>query len=103
MGYASKRPGSDIFGMNTSKEKDETLRVIVYSDKGRSVGVVVDKIIDIVEEAVTIKKGIVGQGLLGSTVVQDKVTDLLDVEDVIRRVDPEFYNNLTVATSNNIE
>ncbi len=79
------------------------MRVIVYSDRGRSVGVVVDKIIDIVEEAVTIKKGSVGQGLLGSTVVQDKVTDLLDVEGVIRRVDPEFYKNLTVATSNNIE
>jgi two-component system chemotaxis sensor kinase CheA len=93
---------SDIFGMNTSREEG-TMRVIVYSDRGRSVGVVVDKIIDIVEEAVTIKKGSVGQGLLGSTVVQDKVTDLLDVEGVIRRVDPEFYKNLTVATSNNIE
>jgi two-component system chemotaxis sensor kinase CheA len=94
---------SDIFGMNTSREKEDTIRVIVYSSRGRSVGVVVDKIIDIVEEAVTLKKGSVGQGLLGSTVVQDKVTDLLDVEDVIRRVDPEFYKNLTVATSNNIE
>jgi two-component system chemotaxis sensor kinase CheA len=94
---------SDIFGMNTPREKEDTMRVIVYSSRGRSVGVVVDKIIDIVEEAVTIKKGSVGQGLLGSTVVQDKVTDLLDVEDVIRRVDPEFYKNLTVATSNNIE
>jgi len=94
---------SDIFGKNTLKEKEETLRVIVYSDRGRSVGVVVDKIIDIVEEAVTIKKGLVGQGLLGSTVVQDRVTDLLDVEDVIRRVDLEFYNNLTVTISNNIE
>jgi two-component system, chemotaxis family, sensor kinase CheA len=93
---------SDIFGMNPSREAD-TMRVIVYSDRGRSVGVVVDKIIDIVEEAVTIKKGSVGRGLLGSTVVQDKVTDLLDVEDVIRRVDPQFYKNLAVATSNNIE
>ena len=62
-----------------------------------------DKIIDIVEEVITIKKGSVGKGLLGSTVVQDKVTDLLDVGDVIRRVDPEFYNNLTATASNNIE
>ena len=93
---------SDIFGMSTSREED-TMRVIVYSDRGRSVGVVVDKIIDIVEEAVTIKKGSVGQGLLGSTVVQNKVTDLLDVEGVIRRVDPEFYKNRAVAASNNIE
>jgi two-component system chemotaxis sensor kinase CheA len=94
---------SDIFGMNTSREKEDTMRVIVYSDQGRNVGVVVDKIIDIVEEVVTIKKGLVGQGLRGSAVIQDRVTDLLDVEDVIRRVDPEFYKNLTVATSNNVE
>ena len=94
---------SDVFDIDTSKEEDDTMRVIVYSDHGRSVGVVVGKIIDIVEEAVTLKKGAVGQGLLGSTVVQDKVTDLLDVEDVIRRVDPEFYTNQTTAVSNNIE
>ena len=94
---------SDVFGVDTSKEKSATMRVIVYSDQGRSVGVVVDRIIDIVEEAVTIKKGSMGQSLLGSTVVQDKVTDLLDVESVIRRVDPEFYKTTTVASSNNIE
>jgi two-component system chemotaxis sensor kinase CheA len=94
---------SDIFGTSTSKEKEDMIRVIVYSGQGRNVGVVVDEIIDIVEEAVTLKKGSVGPGLLGSTVVQDRVTDLLDVEDVIRRVDPDFYKNLKVATSNNIE
>ena len=94
---------SDVFDIDTSKEKDNTMRVIVYSDRGRSVGVVVGKIIDIVEEAVSLKKGSVGQGLLGSTVVQDKVTDLLDVEDVIRRVDPEFYTNQTTTASNTIE
>ena len=94
---------SDVFGVDTPEEKSDTMRVIVYSDQGRSVGVVVDRIIDIVEEAVTIKKGSVGQSLLGSTVVQDKVTDLLDVETVIRRVDPEFYKTKTAVSSNNIE
>jgi len=84
---------SDVFGLNTSRKEEDTVRVIVYSGQSRSVGVVVDKIIDIVEAAVTIKKGSVGQDLLGSTVVQDKVTDLLDVEKVIRRIDPQFYKN----------
>jgi two-component system chemotaxis sensor kinase CheA len=84
---------SDVFDLKTSRTEEDTLRVIVYTDQNRSVGVVVDKIIDIVEEAVTIKKGSLGQDLLGSTVVQDKVTDLLDVEKVILRIDPQFYNN----------
>ncbi len=94
---------SDVFGMNTTEVKEGPVRVIVYSAQGRSVGVVVDKIIDIVEESVTLKKGAVRPGLLGSAVVQDKVTDLLDVEGVIRRVDPEFYKTRTVASSKNLE
>ena len=93
---------SDVFGTDQSNEED-TLRVIVYSDQGRNAGVVVDKIIDIAEEAVTVKKNSVGKGLLGSIVVQGKVTDLLDVESMIRRIDPEFYKNQPVAISNNIE
>ncbi|MDH5762578.1 MAG: chemotaxis protein CheA [Nitrospinota bacterium] len=84
---------SDVFGMSSYRKEDDTMQVIVYSDQGRSVGVVVDKIIDIVEEVVTIKKGSHGHGLLGSTVVQEKVTDMLDVTGVIRQADPEFYEN----------
>jgi two-component system chemotaxis sensor kinase CheA len=84
---------SKVFGMSSMRSEDETMQVIVYSDQGRSVGVVVADIIDIVEEAVTIKKGSFGHGLLGSAVIQDKVTDMLDVEGVIRQADPEFYEN----------
>lgn len=94
---------SDVFDIKTSRKETDILRVIVYTDQGRSVGVVVDKIIDIVEEVVTLKEGLVGRGLLGSTVVQDKVTDLLDVEGVIRQVDPEFFDNPAPASTDNIE
>ena len=89
---------SDVFGLSSARDENETMQVIVYSDQGRSVGVVVDSIIDIVEESVNIKKGSAGQGLLGSVVVQGKVTDMLDVEGVIRQADPDFYENQLVAT-----
>ena len=84
---------SEVFGMSSERKEDELMQVIVYSDQGRSVGVVVDDIIDIVEESVTIKKGSLGHGLLGSAVIQGKVTDMLDVAGVIRQADPEFYEN----------
>jgi two-component system chemotaxis sensor kinase CheA len=90
---------SDVFGMSSTRGENEVIQVIVYSDQGRSVGVVVDNIIDIVEEAVTIKKGSAGQGLLGSAVVQGKVTDMLDVAGVIRQADPEFYENQLASVS----
>jgi two-component system, chemotaxis family, sensor kinase CheA len=88
-----------VFGMSSIRGEAENMQVIVYSDQGRSVGVVVDTIIDIVEEAVTIKKGSLGHGLLGSAVIQDKVTDMLDVAGVIRQADPEFYENHPALTS----
>lgn len=94
---------AEVFGMNSLRENEDTMQVIVYSDQGRSVGVVVDKIIDIVEESVTIKKGSVGHGILGSTVVQEKVTDMLDVEGVIRQADPEFYENQLATASDDQE
>jgi two-component system chemotaxis sensor kinase CheA len=68
----------------------DPMEVVVYSENGRSVGLVVGKIEDIVSEAITEKRHSHGNGILGSVVIQDKVTDLLDVHSVIRSVDPTF-------------
>jgi two-component system chemotaxis sensor kinase CheA len=64
--------------------ENEPLQVVVYSEQGRSVGLVVGKINDIVQENVTVKHDSPGNGILGSAVIQDKVTDLLDVQALIR-------------------
>jgi two-component system chemotaxis sensor kinase CheA len=69
----------------------DTLQVVVYSEHGRSVGLIVGQINDIVDEAVTIKRQTSAKGLLGSAVVQNRVTDLLDVPALIRAADPSFY------------
>jgi len=42
---------------------------------------------------VTIQRNSAGKGLLGSAVVQSRVTDLLDVPAVIRAADPGFYQS----------
>jgi two-component system chemotaxis sensor kinase CheA len=74
----------------------DVLQVVVYSDQGRSVGLVVDRIIDIVEEKVVVERHGLEEGILGSALVQGQVTDLLDVRGVIRRAAPAFF---TVAPS----
>jgi two-component system chemotaxis sensor kinase CheA len=71
--------------------ENEPLQVVVYAENGQSVGLVVGSINDIVHEAVTVKRHAVGGGIFGSVVIQDKVTDLLDVQAVIRAADPSFY------------
>ena len=68
------------------------LQVIVYSEHGRSVGFVVEQILDVVEEKITVRNQTARDGVLGAAVVQGKVTDLLDVHGVIRRTAPSFFD-----------
>lgn len=71
----------------------DLMQVVVYSEQGRSIGLVVSSINDIVEEAVTVKRDSAHDGILGSAVIQNRVTDLLDVAAVIRSADPSFYSS----------
>ena len=70
----------------------EVLEVIVYSDHGRSVAIVVEEILDIVDGEAAIRSDIDDLGLLGSAVLGDKVTELLDVRAAILAADPAFYD-----------
>ena len=62
-----------------SENAHEALQVVVYADKGRSIGLVVDRILDIVEESFVLQPETARRGLLGSAVIQKRVTDILDV------------------------
>lgn len=65
--------------------KDPCVSVIVYSHGGQTaVGFIVGKILDAVDEAIEVKRDNNKPGTLGSAVIQGKVTDLLDIEGVLR-------------------
>ena len=64
-------------------EPPDPVQVIVFNDGDRSVGMVVDQILDVAEEAVTVRQKSARKGLLGSAVVGKRVTDFLDLNDVI--------------------
>ena len=85
------RVAKHVPAVSGSLTENEPLQVVVYSEHGQSVGLVVGSINDIVHEAVTVKRHAVGGGIFGSVVIQDKVTDLLDVQAVIRAAAPSFY------------
>jgi two-component system, chemotaxis family, sensor kinase CheA len=78
---------SGVLGAAGTQADDGVVAVVVCSTRGRSVGLVVDAIVDIVE----------GVGLLGTAVVQDRITELLDVERAVREVDPRFYDTATAS------
>ena len=53
--------------------------VIVFTDRDRSMGLVVDDIVDIVEQALDVELTGEKQGVLGTAVVAGKATDIIDV------------------------
>jgi two-component system, chemotaxis family, sensor kinase CheA len=65
----------------------QSLQVVVYAEKGRSVGLVVDRILDIVEESFVMQRQTGRTGVMGSAVIQKRVTDILDVPGLIAAAD----------------
>jgi two-component system, chemotaxis family, sensor kinase CheA len=53
--------------------------ILVFADDGRSMGLVVDEIIDIVEERLNIEVAGAGEGILGSAVIKGQATEVIDV------------------------
>ena len=67
----------------TNLESMDSLPVVVFNDGERSVGVVVDQIVDVTEESVSVRLQSRRKGFLGSAVVGKLVTDFLDIGAVI--------------------
>jgi two-component system chemotaxis sensor kinase CheA len=81
---------SQVLGMapDQARGDDEPLQVVVYSEQGQSFGLVVDRILDIVEDSLDVQRTVRRDGLLGSAVIQQRVTDLLDVHGIVARTSP---------------
>ena len=56
-----------------------TQPILVFADDGRSMGLVVDEIIDIVEERLNIEVAGSHAGILGSAVIKGQATEVIDV------------------------
>ncbi|WP_390888668.1 chemotaxis protein CheW [Frigoriglobus tundricola] len=85
LGWAGPAPGPDAL-----------LQVIVYAAGGRQVGLVVDAIYDVAEAAPELTAPSRRRGVLGSGVVQGKVTDMLDLPEIVRAVVPECAEGVPV-------
>lgn len=66
----------------------DKLQVVVVAGAGRRVGLVVGRILDVVEEAIVTRSPARRPGVLFTAVVQDRVTEFLDVEGVAQTADP---------------
>jgi two-component system chemotaxis sensor kinase CheA len=81
----------DAIGVYGTNASDGPLEVVVHQVGGRPVGIVVDSILDIIEQQLHLDDGDGRPGLLGSAVIQDRVTDVLDVAAIVANVDPSRF------------
>jgi two-component system, chemotaxis family, sensor kinase CheA len=91
----SRRRAADSLADDTGA----TVQVVVYSGKDRRVGLVVDRILDIAEETLASRSEAHRPGVLFTAVVQGRVTEFLDVEAILRSIDPDVIERpQTVGT-----
>ena len=79
-------PGAPDLG-----QPPDPVQVVVFNDGDRSVGLVVDQILDVAEEAVTVRQKSGRKGLLGSAVVGKRVTDFLDLNHVLHAAAEDWF------------
>ncbi|MGO9085792.1 MAG: chemotaxis protein CheA [Terriglobales bacterium] len=74
-----------------------SIQVVVYSEGKRTVGLIVDRIVDIVEERSEVERLAPRPGVVGSFVVQRQVTDLLDLPAIVRAAVPGLLDGTGTA------
>ena len=67
--------------------EEGALQVLVLNHEGRSFGLVVDRIIDIVEDRADIKAAATRASVLYSTVIGERVTELLDIPAIAASIE----------------
>jgi two-component system chemotaxis sensor kinase CheA len=65
--------------------------VIVFSDRDRSMGLVVDEIVDIVEDRVKVELTSGRPGYVGSAVIAEKATDIVDVSFYLNQAYQDWF------------
>ncbi|MEH2436385.1 MAG: chemotaxis protein CheW [Nostoc sp.] len=86
----------DRFNNEALATATETLQIIIVSPYSElSLGLVVDRILDIVEEPLTIKGIPSRPGVLYCAVIQGQITEIIDIETVIRIANPHLLQLAT--------
>jgi two-component system chemotaxis sensor kinase CheA len=81
-------PERRVLKRTEPKLPGDIIQMVVFSNNGVHVGLIVDQIIDIVEDSLANQRPPGRPGVLGSVVIAGRVTELLDVEAALRRAQP---------------
>ena len=89
-------------GRATPLELRDPVQVVVFGDGDQVIGVIVDQVVDIVDDAAVVKKRARGAGLAGSAVIGGKVTDFLDLQAVLRSAEQNWFGASATVTGGTV-
>jgi two-component system chemotaxis sensor kinase CheA len=78
---------------NWKNVRDKRQPVVVFADGERSMGLVVDEIVDIVEDKLAVELGTERPGFLGSAIIAGKATDVIDAGFYLTRAFKDWFGN----------
>ncbi len=81
------------------RREEGTQPMLVFSDSGRSMGLVVDEIVDIVEESLDIQVGSDIPGVLGSAVIKGKATEILDIGHYLPLAFEDWFKRKEISSA----
>ncbi|MGI4976765.1 MAG: chemotaxis protein CheW, partial [Janthinobacterium lividum] len=68
-----------LLAMDGVRQDTPAQPVLVFSDAGRTMGMMVDEIVDVVQEPLAVEIGCTRTGLLGTAVIAGQATDVIDI------------------------
>ncbi len=68
-----------LVAMDGGASESERQSVLVFSDRGRAMGLMVDEIVDVVDAELSIQLSATRPGVLGTAVVAGRATDVIDI------------------------
>ena len=98
---AAPRSAPSASAVEGAPEKAASIQVVVYTENGRTVGLIVDRILDIIERQTLVESVAVRAGVAGSFVAQKCVTDLLDVPAIVRAAAPGLLDAVPSRANGN--
>lgn len=99
---ASNQHSTPLDGTFSANEDDKIQVVVLFFDEEHSIGIVMERIIDVVEQAITITSSASRPGVLLCAVIQGQVTEILDVMSIIRMTHPHFFTSLAQVIAPNL-
>ncbi|HEX4408937.1 MAG TPA: hybrid sensor histidine kinase/response regulator [Xanthobacteraceae bacterium] len=83
----------------TGLKQEGSQPILVFSDQGRSMGLVVDEIVDIVEDRLDIEVASNRPGVLGFAVIKGATTEIVDVGHFLPQAFEDWFRNRDSATA----